>query len=206
MKKRFAVAAVVAVLITAVAIVIAASADDSPESIAADQQPASEDESASTDDDIRSGGQEEDVPSTAAPEELEIDDEPADTPRLDRSAVLADLSNAIASRSDEFTDRVVELTEQHSSGGDVAAGLAELVDDVAVMGEGIITGVALSPETIEAVPDLPEVHRGLIARADRVYEAAIALDPSASEDQWRAAADDVLAALDSLSAFALQSV
>ncbi len=206
MKNRFAVAAVVAVLITGVAVVIATSGDDSPESIAADQQAASEDDSASTDDDIRSGDREEDVPSTAAPEELEIDNEPADTPRLDRSAVLADLSNAIASRSHEFRDRTVQLTEQHSSGADVAAELAELVDDVAVMGEGIITGVALTPEALEAVPDLREIHQGLIERVDRVYDAASALDPSADEDRWRAAADDVLDALDALSDFALESV
>ena len=166
MKKYLAVAGIAAALALAVALGVASNGDDSPPT-AAGPELVAPDLVAGTDDlrsdDPRTEGdvngeldEAGGLPPVEELPELESEEDRPDTPRGDRSAFLEDLRSAIESRAEELGERVVDLTEQRSLGEDIAEGVALLVDEVTVLGESIITGVAITPEALEAVPDLRE--------------------------------------------------
>jgi len=146
-------------------------------------------------------GETEDVPGNDAPLELEADEDvDVDTsgPLPDRSTVLADLRDFIEGRSENLGEALVELVDQRAAGSEVAAGVETLVDDITVFGEAVITGVAISPDTLAAVPDLREIHQNLISGVEELHTAASSLNPSVSDATWNAAVAGVINALGSV--------
>ncbi len=137
-----------------------------------------------------------DVPEVGDQIELEIEDGVETEPiQPTRVGLLADLRDAVEARAERFGESVVDLAARRSAGADVGAEIAELVDGISVFGEWVITGVAYTPETLEIVPDLRQIHQSLIDSIDGAYDAARLLDPGADDDAWDEATTAVLDAL-----------
>ncbi len=106
---------------------------------------------------LDSGAREgEDVPGTGE-SEPEVD-EPVQPIEPTRDSVLADLRDFVEGRSEELGEALLKLTERHNAGADVSADLVDLVDQITLFGEAVITGVAVTPEALAAVPELQDIH------------------------------------------------
>ena len=205
-----ALAAAVAVGVTLAAV----SSDDTVPTAAASSsvQPVTADGASVDGDDIQNDGalgdqgETEDVPAVEGQIELEVEED-VSTTRTEppRSAFLGDLRNFIEGRSTDLGETVVDLTDLRATGTDVTPEIGAFVDGITVFGEAVVNGVAITPDTLAAVPDLREIHQGLITGIDELHTAASALDPSAGDAAWAEATSEVLSALDSLATFLAQA-
>ena len=144
-------------------------------------------------------GETADVPGNDAPIELEAEEDVDTSGRVpDRTAVLADLRDFVESRAEHLGETLVDLVEQRAAGSEVTVGVGTLIDDITVFGEAVITGVAITPDTLAAVPDLRAIHQDLIAGVDELHTAALTLTPSAGDATWNAGVSEVLNALNSV--------
>ena len=134
------------------------------------------------DDALGTQGEDEDVPGEPQPEvEGPITVAPVE---LNPDAVMGDLHLFVTARAADLSDAVTALNASRGEGADISAALASLVDDVTIFGEAVITGVAITPDTLEVVPDLRERHQTLISDVGAVHDLLSSLDPGGSGEEW----------------------
>lgn len=152
-------------------------------------------------DDVALGdqGEAEDIPPAEQLPQLEVEEDfLAPAPEVSRESVLADIRDFVEARAEGFGEALVDLSRRRADGSDVTAGVADLADEITVFGESVITGVAITPDTVAAVPDLRELHQGLISGIDDIQALVATLDPLAGDELWSAGVSSVLDGLGSI--------